>query len=306
MVELRIKIPEGFLNEETRCDFLISHEMKKVWAVELDLLSEFDRVCKKYHIKYFASGGTMLGAVRHKGFIPWDDDIDLMMMRDDYDRLCKIAPLEFKHPYFFQNGYTDPGAVVYGHAKLRNSDTAAISKKNLYKTNTNSGVFIDIFPLDSVIPTEHLFTKQGKKAKRYLNIAVKLVQYSFCFVPNTGKPIKDFFRNILYWLVNNPFKRWTDYKPYYQKFDETCKKYNDQETELISTLSFRFFEKQHFKYRDDYKEIIECNFEFLKIPLGAKFDHALKTRYGNYMEPIKGSQCHSGYFFNTDKSYKEL
>ena len=118
MVKLNINLPQNFLDEETRCGFTISEKLKEVWAVELDLLSEFDRVCKKYGIKYIASGGTMLGAARHHGFIPWDDDVDLMMMRDEYDKLCEIAPTEFKHPYFFQTEDTDPGFMRY-FARLR-------------------------------------------------------------------------------------------------------------------------------------------------------------------------------------------
>ena len=107
MVNLKISLPEGFLDEEVRDGYKVSHEMKKVWAVELDLLAEFQRVCKKHNIKYIASGGTMLGAVRHKGFIPWDDDIDLMMLREEYEKLCIVAPSEFKHPYYFQTDRTD-------------------------------------------------------------------------------------------------------------------------------------------------------------------------------------------------------
>ena len=85
-------INSDFLKEEYRNGYLITEKMKKVWAVELDLLSELDRVCKKYNIKYYAAFGTLLGAIRDKGFIPWDDDIDVWLLRDEYERLKQVAP----------------------------------------------------------------------------------------------------------------------------------------------------------------------------------------------------------------------
>lgn len=75
------------LEPETRNNYYISVEMKKVWAVEMQLLKKLLEVCEKHHLKIWAEGGTLLGAVRHQGYIPWDDDIDMAMLRDDYDRL---------------------------------------------------------------------------------------------------------------------------------------------------------------------------------------------------------------------------
>ena len=150
MVDLNIKLPDDFLEEEIRCGYTVTRKMKKVWAVELDLLNELLRVCNKYNIKIFASGGTMLGAVRHKGFIPWDDDIDMGMLRKDYDKLCKIANKEFQYPYFFQTNYTDPG-TLRGHAQLRNSNTTSFLQNEGSEYSFNQGIFIDIFPMDFLL-----------------------------------------------------------------------------------------------------------------------------------------------------------
>ena len=75
------------LEKETKCNFEISKKRKQIWNIELDLLFKLDEVCKKYNLKYWLDGGSLLGAIRHKGFIPWDDDVDLVMLREDYDKL---------------------------------------------------------------------------------------------------------------------------------------------------------------------------------------------------------------------------
>ncbi len=150
MAILKLKFPESFWQEEPRT-LLVSEQRKRFWGVLLDLYAEVARVCEKNGLRYFAGGGTLLGALRHRGMIPWDDDIDLLMPRDDYERLCKIAPTAFRAPYFWQTNATDPGSAR-GHAQLRNSSTTGILKDEMVNGRAlfdfNQGLFIDIFPLD--------------------------------------------------------------------------------------------------------------------------------------------------------------
>ena len=139
--------PEDFLKEETRCEFRITEKQKKIWMIELDMLMEFMRVCEKHGLKYYIVFGTLLGTIRHNGFIPWDDDIDVCMPRDDYERFLKLAD-EFEAPVFLQIPETDPG-YFYSHPKLRNSNTTGFSDiRGCF--GFNSGLWIDIFPLDKV------------------------------------------------------------------------------------------------------------------------------------------------------------
>lgn len=162
MTELKIGLPDDFLNEEIRCGYTVTEQMKKVWAVELDLLHELLRVCDKHGLHCYADAGTLLGAVRHKGFIPWDDDIDVVMFREDYEKLKKIADLEFVKPYFFQTAYTD-NQYTYGHAQLRNIKTTGILEEEKDKRRPFvQGIFIDIFVLDGVIKNAFFIWCQRK------------------------------------------------------------------------------------------------------------------------------------------------
>ena len=143
--------PDDFLKEETRCEFHIDEKQKRVWMVVLDLVMEYIRVCEKYGLKYSAAFGTLLGAIRHNGFIPWDDDIDICMPRDDFEKFLQLSD-DFKDPYFLQTPYTDEG-YYYSHAKLRNSQTTGFSDiRGCF--GFNSGLWIDIVPIDYVDPKD--------------------------------------------------------------------------------------------------------------------------------------------------------
>lgn len=146
-------------NEETQKlkhpvtnDKKINLSMKEVL---IDLMLEFDKVCRQYDLKYVLDSGTLLGAIRHNGFIPWDDDVDVAMLPEDYEKLMQIGPTAFKGKYFFQNEFTDPGSLRY-HCQLRNSNTTGFLKNDYARrVKFNSGIFIDIFPL-SVLPNDTL------------------------------------------------------------------------------------------------------------------------------------------------------
>ena len=132
-------------------------DLRKLQLIELDLLLELDRICRKYDIKYVISSGTLLGAVRHGGFIPWDDDLDTYMLRAEYEKFCKICEKELDQKRFFlQNDKTDK-EYRWGYAKLRRKGTQYI-RDGQEAIKCFSGVSIDIFVLDNV-PDNYLLRK---------------------------------------------------------------------------------------------------------------------------------------------------
>lgn len=291
-----VKFPLSFFDEEIRDEYTVTSQMKKLWAVEIDLLFQLDKICKKYGLKYVADGGTLLGAIRHQGYIPWDDDIDICMLRSDYEKLCKVAPLELQYPYFFQNEETDPGCV-FGFSKICNSETTMILECNKKRDfQYNQGINIDIFPQDNVPDDEEeraaffsMLQKLRKRAKKFrglmhLNVGEK----------NILKKILSFVAKIL--KIRNI--------PYYQ-FEKFCQKYNGTKCKCCASISFNPVENVGFKHADSFDKIKLVPFEFFTIPITEDSEWYLNNFYGDWRTPVKNKSFHGSLIIDTEKSYKD-
>ena len=300
MVDLNIELPDNFLNEEVRCDYLVSNQIKKLWAIELDILVKILEVCKKHNIKIFVSSGSMLGAVRHKGFIPWDDDIDLDIDRENYKKLCEIGPSEFKYPYFFQTEETDKGSRR-GHIQVRRSDTTAIQNKK-YKDNKhiNQGIFVDIFPVDN-IPDNKDEEDNFRQQLADLRKKYSLSNLSFSDYTKSTSIIKSVIKAINYPLIKIKDKK----NNYYNQAEQLVQKYNNIDCKYVGELSFNPLDKRYAYKKEWLDELIMVDFEFIKVPILKNYDESLKYTYGDYMKYEKGSACHSDLIIDTDKSYRE-
>lgn len=306
MIKLKLSIPKDFFQEEYRSDYNVSSEMKKVWAVQLDLFAEFDRVCQKYNIKYIASGGTMLGAVRHHGYIPWDDDMDLMMMRDQYKKLCDVASSEFSYPYFFQTAETDKG-YIKGFARLRNSETTGIQKNELpYKLKFNQGIFIDIFPMDKVCDDVLKFEEQKKTFNNIRRKCTYLNIVENCIVKQNSPCIEKMLRHTLSSTIGEISSKMQWCEKAFKKGISVCSMYNDSKMEMASLLSFQIDNLNHSIRVSDLDDIILMPFEFLQMPVIANYDEHLRRKYGDYMTPQKNPNYHGDIIFDTSRSYKDF
>lgn len=144
-----LDFPEEYFEDEVREGFLVECKMKCAWAAQLEVLKEIDRICTKHGIRYFADSGTLLGAVRHKGYIPWDDDVDIAMLRDDYQRFLAIAPGELERGEWkildLEEGFREL------FCRVVNSTIYNSGKERLLRFHGCPYVVgVDIFPLDYV------------------------------------------------------------------------------------------------------------------------------------------------------------
>lgn len=149
--------------------------LRRVQLAQLEIAKEIKRVCDENDIRYFLSFGTMLGAVRHQGFIPWDDDMDLGMMRSEYERFLQIAPEKLKPEYVLQTWYTDENVSI-PFAKVRKRGTVYIeSKGGNLKEN---GFFVDIFPFDFQPATEEACAALNRKLKTIFRTKLMKSRYT--------------------------------------------------------------------------------------------------------------------------------
>lgn len=126
-------------------------DIEKVQEKVFSIFVEFDRICRKYGLQYSMEGGTLIGAVKFGGFVPWDDDVDVVMRREDYERFLQIAPREAK-PEFFLESYNNVSQFPLNYAKFCLKSTKILNYAYSHLTEMHHGVFIDIFPIDNVSP----------------------------------------------------------------------------------------------------------------------------------------------------------
>ena len=297
-MNIRIKYPPDFTEAETRCDYEISSKMKKLWLVELDLLAELRRVLDKYGLTYYADSGTLIGAVRHKGFIPWDDDIDIVIKRQDYEKLMEVAPKEFKKPYFFQCVYTDDH-FLRGYSRLRNIDSTAVGKSDIY-SGTVHGIFIDIFPLDHV-PDDPEEREQWFKKIRKMNSLLRCTRYlDLEDEKSVQKKLTRPFR-----ILAGAALRVYGYERLYRDYLKLCTKYNDIETEYVSYVAYSMGRQRHIWERSCFDETIEVPYEFTTIRIPKGYDSRLRTEYGDYMKIVHAATTHGDLIIEPDIPYKE-
>ena len=289
----KIRFDESFFEEEERCNFRVTRRRKELWAILLDLWQEFDRVCRKYDLTYYFEGGSLLGAVRHHGFIPWDDDFDVIMFRKDYNRLLEIGPTEFKHPYFFQHGFNEPRYCYNHHVKIRNALTLG-EGGSLLTIPTNHGVFFDVFALDVVNDDLDKVQAQEQELRKYHQLMYSIVKQ---------------FKVSALSAVNDPNKLHETLLKLHHQFEECVSRYENEKTANVSDLVFLFNTGHRITHEvKHFSEPIYVPFEEFSAPIPSNADAVLRDCYGDdYMTPDQGAPSfHGDLFFDARHSHAEV
>lgn len=247
-------------------------ELEQIKKTELNILLAIRKICQEENIEYFLAGGTLLGAVRHKGFIPWDDDIDIAMKRDDYDRFCECCKKYLPEYMKLVNTDTDPYFGL-GFSKLMDmrSEFGEIFTDGI---PVSKGIFVDIFPLDNAPDSK--IKKQLHKMQRYYWKKMLMLKSHYNFQ-------KHGIKNLAYKLLKIYAGFFTK-KYICRKLKKISLKYNKNSTrELVSVFSTYDYEKESMK-QEWFLDTTELEFEGHLFTVPGEYEMVLKQLYGDYMK----------------------
>lgn len=291
-----LSFPAEFYQAETRNDFYVDSTMKTVWAAELEVLAAVAAVCEKYQLPWFADWGTLLGAVRHNGYIPWDDDIDICMLRPDYEKLMDVLQKELPEGWFVYHTKSGNRQEEFW-ACVMNSDNISLDKERL---TTFHGcpfiVGIDIFPLD-YLPKNPILAKQEEEIFELIWQTIRLV----CKESKSRRDEKDLAEALksIEHVMNIKISRQEDLRSQLWKAaNDLCRIYGEEESDLVACCGFYFDNKKRCFDKMWYNDVVYMPFEIVELPVPIGYDSILRNQYGDYMIPVKNYQSHEYPFYN--------
>ena len=303
-----MEIKDTFLERETRLDFTIEPMMKRAWAASMEVLCEIERICKKYEIQYFADWGTLLGAVRHEGFIPWDDDIDITMKRPDYMKFLQVAPKELRAPFEIISIYTDE-AWDNMLSRVINGRSINVQPDYLKKFHGCPYVVgIDIFPLDYASRDEEETQIQLDMVNIVLHAAAveRLYKNGEC-----EKEERDALVEQVEELCNVKLDSSKSIEQQLRILgDQLAMLYHEDEADELGIVLSRITNRPNYHFpKEYYAESIDKKFEDMVVPVPVGYDEILKLKYGEqYMIPNKEWLAHDYPFYKEQEKIlaKEL
>ena len=285
-----MKLAADFFYDEVRDGFYIPGMMKRAWGAGMRILSEIDRICKKYDIRYFISAGTLLGAVREGSFIPWDDDLDVIMLRDEFTKFSQVVAGELIPELTFSFGQDGEKDKSYLAAiSISEMEFRAEALRTFYEFPYPA--IVDVFVLDDLAKDEEVESRR-KEVLKMLTIMIASVEQNGVGKESFPKEIQ-----LIEKLIPFRFTEKENFLPeLYHAFHAFCQLYNGKGEE-VAYLPYQLYHpetKFPKKAFQGEKQIAFCGYPF---PAPVDYDTVLKVIYGNYRKRVKAGGEHNYPYF---------
>ena len=270
-------------------EYYTDNDIKRIQKIELSSLEVLEDICKKLNIRFFMYGGTLLGAIKYQGFVPWDDDLDIAMLRADYEKFIREGPALLPEKYEIQHPKTNKRAL-YNYIKFRRTDTALVEYRN-HKIKMNHGVYFDIYPIDNLPDDYTSYMQQKLDFDKW--VLIFLIRQNFR-IDKKISSWKDAFR-VCIRIFQSMIARLLPLSYVVGKIDGISTRYNHQTTINKGNLTFpklgNFFNGASFE---------EVQFEGRTVYIPSGYQINLRNRYGdiNRLPPADKRVGHKPYILD--------
>lgn len=295
-----MEFPHTYFEDEVREGYYIPGIVKRAWAAQIEVLGIIDEICKKYNIRWFADCGTLLGAVRHGGFIPWDDDLDICMLRPDYIRFNEVVRQEIPEEYVVLNLNNEGEDMYFEHlTRITNGHRLNYDPEFLEKYHQfpyASG--IDIFPIDYISENEEEESQRKQLVEYIMTIAENMSDDD----SNVGE-YRDDIAN-----VETICDTKIDYsksvkRQLYQLSEKLFALYSDVGGEYVVLMPYWVHHNNHKYPAKLFDKTLMMPFETIEVPVPAAYDAVLRIEYGDYMKIYKNGGVHGYPFFTGQEEH---
>lgn len=258
----------------------------------LNMLKEFDKICSENNLRYSLAGGTLLGAIRHKGFIPWDDDVDIVMPHPDYENFISIVKEKYYNDYTIADIRENTCATLF--VKFCKIGTKLVEVANA-GTSFNSNFFIDIFPVENTPNNLKERAKIGKKFNRYRKMLLCAISYKYpsTLLKQAAKESKILRKEYSKKRFLGFLACLYGYKRLIAKLDKLSR-YKEKGDYFVIPFGARYYDFELYK-SDYFDKLIDADFEGCKFKISHRYEEYLKLMYGDYMKlpPVESRRpCH--------------
>lgn len=264
--------------------------LRSLQAAELHILKELDRICKQMSIDFFLYGGTLIGAIKFNGFVPWDDDIDVAMKRSDYEQFIKAAPGLLSGQYVLQTPYSDRKSP-YPYTKLRRKGTSCV-EYGVHKLKIEQGIYIDIYPVDHLPDDDAVFQKKHQRFQK----AARLFSYRQCpYLTRKESGLRGAAKKISKYAASWCLKC-VPARYFINKMDKIATEYNSTPTSRYGN----YYHSTPVNVFSSIEPFVKGTFAGIDVNLPHDWDGFLRKRYGSYesLPPEEKRIGHKPYLLN--------